>query len=71
MRLHVEIPQSRLRVLPGVGHMIQYFAQDEIAASIDAMTPGASERGANEAMPSSDAVRRQPQPPAAGSAGSY
>jgi pimeloyl-ACP methyl ester carboxylesterase len=37
MRLHEDIPHSSLRVLPGLGHMIHYFAQDEIAASIDAV----------------------------------
>jgi pimeloyl-ACP methyl ester carboxylesterase len=37
VRLHEVIPHSSLRVLPGLGHMIHYFAQDEIAASIDAV----------------------------------
>jgi pimeloyl-ACP methyl ester carboxylesterase len=37
MRLHEDIPHSDLRVLPGLGHMIHYFAQDEIAASVEAM----------------------------------
>ena len=44
VRLHDEIPHSSLRVLPGLGHMIHYFAQDEIAASIDAVL-GHGERG--------------------------
>jgi pimeloyl-ACP methyl ester carboxylesterase len=35
MRLRADIPHSRLRVLPGLGHMIHYFAQDEIAASVE------------------------------------
>ena len=37
MRLHRDIPHSDLRVLPGLGHMIHYFAQDEIAESVEAM----------------------------------
>jgi pimeloyl-ACP methyl ester carboxylesterase len=37
MRLHEEIPHSDLRVLPGLGHMIHHFAQDEIAARVDAI----------------------------------
>ncbi len=44
VRLHGEIPHSSLRVLPGLGHMVHYFAQDEIAASIDAVL-GHGERG--------------------------
>jgi pimeloyl-ACP methyl ester carboxylesterase len=37
IRLHEEIPHSELRVLPGLGHMIHYSAQDEIAARVEAM----------------------------------
>jgi pimeloyl-ACP methyl ester carboxylesterase len=37
MRLNRDIPHSRLRVLPGLGHMIHYFAQDEIVESVEAM----------------------------------
>jgi pimeloyl-ACP methyl ester carboxylesterase len=73
MRLHVDIPHSRLRVLPGLGHMLHYFAQDEIAAGIDAMTPGAGERSTAEAMrPPQTATSRPSQAPAAASsAASY
>lgn len=46
MRLHEEIPHSDLRVLPGLGHMIHYFAQDEIAARVEAIL----ERGGEEAV---------------------
>jgi pimeloyl-ACP methyl ester carboxylesterase len=50
MRLHADIPHSRLRVLPGLGHMIHYFAHDEIAASV-ALPPGrASERDADKTV---------------------
>jgi pimeloyl-ACP methyl ester carboxylesterase len=37
VRLSRDIPHSRLRVLPGLGHMIHYFAQDEIVASVEGM----------------------------------
>ena len=37
IRLHRDIPHSELRVLPGLGHMIHYFAQDEIAESAEGM----------------------------------
>ena len=37
MRLHEDMPQSDLRVLPGLGHMIHYFAQDEIATGVEAV----------------------------------
>jgi pimeloyl-ACP methyl ester carboxylesterase len=40
IRLHRDIPHSTLRVLPGLGHMIHYFAQDEIAVSVEAMRAG-------------------------------
>jgi pimeloyl-ACP methyl ester carboxylesterase len=45
IRLHEEIPHSELRVLPGLGHMIHYFAQDEIAARVEAMLGRGRERG--------------------------
>ncbi len=57
IRLHDEIPHSSLRVLPGLGHMIHYFAQDEIAASVEAVL-ARSERRTDEAMhPLSDHAR--------------
>jgi len=37
MRLHGDIAHSELRVLPGLGHMIHYAAQDEIVARVEAM----------------------------------
>jgi pimeloyl-ACP methyl ester carboxylesterase len=62
MRLHGEIPHSELAVLPGLGHMIHYFAQDEIAARVAAMTGG---RG--EVLPYRDRARAlRPQMPLPG-----
>jgi pimeloyl-ACP methyl ester carboxylesterase len=34
-RLHRALPQSELTLLPGVGHMMQHLAQDEIVDAID------------------------------------
>jgi pimeloyl-ACP methyl ester carboxylesterase len=57
VRLHRDIPHSELRVLPGLGHMIHYFAQDEIAASVEAVL-ARTERRTDEAMhPLSDHAR--------------
>jgi pimeloyl-ACP methyl ester carboxylesterase len=46
MRLHRDIPHSDLIVLPGIGHMVHYFAPDEIAAAVAAMTGASRGRGA-------------------------
>jgi hypothetical protein len=35
LRLHAMIEQSELRVLPGLGHMIHYFATDQVVRAID------------------------------------
>lgn len=35
VRLHRELPASDLRVLPGLGHMLQYFAQNEIVDAVE------------------------------------
>lgn len=39
-RLHAELPGSELRLLPGLGHMLHYHAQDEIAEAVDALSDG-------------------------------
>jgi pimeloyl-ACP methyl ester carboxylesterase len=36
-RLHQDIPQSSLRLIPDAGHMVHYAAPDEVAAAIDAV----------------------------------
>jgi pimeloyl-ACP methyl ester carboxylesterase len=36
-RLHGVIRQSELRVLPGLGHMLHYFAIDQVVREIDAV----------------------------------
>jgi pimeloyl-ACP methyl ester carboxylesterase len=47
--LHAAIRDSALRILPGLGHMIHYFAADEIMAAIDQVainTSGSTRRAA-------------------------
>ena len=36
-RLHGELPQSTLRVIPGVGHMLHYAVPEQVAEALDAM----------------------------------
>ncbi|WP_084544848.1 alpha/beta fold hydrolase [Derxia gummosa] len=45
VRLHRELPQSRLLLLPGVGHMAHHAAVGDLVDLIDAMTPGLARRG--------------------------
>lgn len=45
-RLHRALPQSELRVAPGVGHMVHYTAQEDVLAAIDSV-----ERAAGSALP--------------------
>jgi pimeloyl-ACP methyl ester carboxylesterase len=35
-RLHNEVPQSELRLSPGVGHMIHYLVPDQVIAAVEA-----------------------------------
>ena len=57
MRLHGDIPHSELRVLPGLGHMIHYFAQDEIVDSVAALIERAGRRGSGEPVRPRPAAR--------------
>jgi pimeloyl-ACP methyl ester carboxylesterase len=43
-RLHGALPQSELRLAPGVGHMVHYTAQEEVLAAVDTVerTAGSS-----------------------------
>jgi len=34
-RLHEEIPQSELTILPGLGHMVHHLAPDQVIKAID------------------------------------
>ena len=38
-RLASLIPGSELRLLPGVGHMVHFAAQDEVVHAVDAAEP--------------------------------
>jgi hypothetical protein len=46
VRLHSVIRQSELRVLPGLGHMIHYFATDQLVREIDAVAARVKSRAA-------------------------
>lgn len=39
-RLHGHVPQSRLVVVPGAGHMIHHTALDEVVEAVEALMPG-------------------------------
>jgi pimeloyl-ACP methyl ester carboxylesterase len=51
IRLHGDVPHSDLRVLRGLGHMLHYFAQDELAACIGAMLSRSRDEEAASARP--------------------
>jgi pimeloyl-ACP methyl ester carboxylesterase len=38
-RLQKEVPGSNLQVLPGLGHMLHYFAQDAVVEAVNALAP--------------------------------
>lgn len=38
-RLHQELPQSKLHVVPDTGHMVHYVAQEKIVAAVDIDKP--------------------------------
>jgi pimeloyl-ACP methyl ester carboxylesterase len=44
IRLHAMIEQSELLVLPGLGHMIHYFATDQVVRAIDSVSARAESR---------------------------
>ena len=69
MRLHRDIPHSTLRVLPGLGHMIHYFAQDEIAAAAEAVVDRSQMRQPVQAE--RKAQRSRVRDPMASTAASY
>ncbi|MGZ5229573.1 MAG: alpha/beta fold hydrolase [Burkholderiales bacterium] len=41
VRLHREIPHSRLLTQPGLGHMLHYGAPDVVVNAVNAMAPSA------------------------------
>ena len=45
-RLHVEVPQSRFRRVPGNGHMVHQTATAEVMAAIDEAAQDSAARGA-------------------------
>jgi len=39
VRFHRDVGPTKLRVIPQVGHMIHYFAQDEVVEAVNALSP--------------------------------
>jgi pimeloyl-ACP methyl ester carboxylesterase len=38
VQFHRDVPSTTLRVIAGLGHMVHYFAQDEVVAAVDALS---------------------------------
>jgi pimeloyl-ACP methyl ester carboxylesterase len=48
-RFHRDVPSTDLRVIPGLGHMVHYFALDRVVEAVDALSgpkPGVGQRSA-------------------------
>ncbi|MES2741026.1 MAG: alpha/beta hydrolase [Pseudomonadota bacterium] len=59
-RLHHALAHSRLRLLPGMGHMLQHLAQDEIAAEARSLAASTSlGRGGAETLADRQVGRRK------------
>jgi pimeloyl-ACP methyl ester carboxylesterase len=46
---HRDAPSTDLRVMPGLGHMVHYFAQDQVVEAVDALAGPSRERGQRSA----------------------
>jgi pimeloyl-ACP methyl ester carboxylesterase len=49
VQFHRDVPGTDLRVIPGLGHMVHYFAQDEVVAAVDALSRAPRESGQRSA----------------------
>jgi pimeloyl-ACP methyl ester carboxylesterase len=38
VQFHRDVPRTELRVIPGVGHMVHYFAQNDVVEAVDALS---------------------------------
>lgn len=38
VRFHRDVPSTHLRVISGLGHMVHYFAQDQVVQAVDALS---------------------------------
>ena len=66
-RLHRELPQSELHVVPDTGHMVHYVAQEKIVATVDTEKPSQNRmvdtpyaRGSNGSSPQPTAEATHP-----------
>ncbi len=64
-RLHRELPQSRLFVVPQTGHMAHHFAQDLIARSLVGSLQDGGLRNSRSGAPWADTPATAPRQPAA------
>ena len=55
VRLHHDIPGSRLHIWPNTGHMVHHSRTEEVVAAIDEVFQMADERSAGASMASGDA----------------
>jgi pimeloyl-ACP methyl ester carboxylesterase len=46
---HSDVPGADLRVIPGLGHMVHYFAQDEVVEAVEALSQPPRETGKRSA----------------------
>jgi pimeloyl-ACP methyl ester carboxylesterase len=49
VQFHRDVPHANVRVIPGVGHMVHYFAQDEVVGAVDALSRAPRQSGQRSA----------------------
>jgi pimeloyl-ACP methyl ester carboxylesterase len=49
VQFHRDVPSTDLRVIPGLGHMVHYFAQDQVVEAVDALSRPSRESGQRSA----------------------
>jgi pimeloyl-ACP methyl ester carboxylesterase len=69
LRLHDAVPRSLMVELPGLGHMVHYFAQSELAEAVTRLSPGRRQSaGKNDAGRAPTSVARSQEPELAAAA---
>lgn len=58
VRLHQALPQSRLTVVPGAGHMVHYAVPEKVVADVEAISAPAEAAGPASGKPLADPERR-------------
>jgi pimeloyl-ACP methyl ester carboxylesterase len=49
VQFHRDVPSTDLNVIPGLGHMVHYFAQDQLIEAVDALSRPSRESGQRSA----------------------